>query len=93
MEPKPEPDEFLHNLLYCNKARFISGTAMLANRTIGEFAVFVSAAIFSKESDEYKWLKNLEEKENIFGQKIDHETGEEFILWSRLFKRWYEKNE
>ena len=78
--------KILDNLMYCNERRF-GGTTMLANRTIVEFAGFVSNAIFDKKSDEYKFCRT---QKDIFPFK-DITTKDEFVLWSELFRRSYEE--
>jgi hypothetical protein len=79
-----DSSEFLENLEFCNRERF-NGMLMLANRTIHEFAVFVSQAIFDEKSDAYRFVHT---QKDIYPMK-DREN--EFVIWSRLFKRYYEQ--
>ena len=77
--------EFLINLCYCNSLRFV--TPMLANRTIHEFANFVSQSIFNKNSEEYKFTNR---QKDIYPFKEGTGIKEEFIIWSKLFRRFYD---
>lgn len=75
--------ELLKNLEFCNRERF-NGVLMLANRTIHEFSVFVSQAIFDENSSAYKFVHT---QKDIYPMS-DREN--EFVIWSQLFRRWYE---
>lgn len=61
---------------------------MLANRTINEFAGFVSSAIFGQEDTPEKVFVN--KQKDLFPFKENTAIEDEFIIWSELFRRYYE---